>query len=128
MRLNPQPALGTIIKVVAFGLVPHNGIVVGYDDDGVAIIASISPLKGYTEKRLPKFLGRLKIKRLELPALAGWVAARRARFLARKRYHLINWNCQLFASFAAGRKPSSPAVMAIGGAFVIGLGLSALTR
>ena len=123
-----QPALGYIIKIVAFGLVPHNGIVVGHDDDGVAIIASISPLKGYTEKRLPNFLGSLKIKRLEVPTLAGWVAARRARFLKRKPYHLLNWNCQHFASFASGRQPSSPAVVAIGSAFMIGLGLSALAR
>jgi hypothetical protein len=124
----PQPVLGAIVKTVAFGLIPHNGIVVGHDDNGVAIIASISPLKGYTEKRLPEFLGRLKISRLEIPTLAGWVAARRARFLARKPYHLLNWNCQHFASFAAGRQPSSPAVVAIGGAFMLGFGLFALTR
>jgi hypothetical protein len=124
MMKRPQPALGTIVRTVAFGLVPHDGVVVAHDKDGIAILASISPRKGYTEKRLPDFLGHLKISSLEVPALEGWVVAQRARSQAGKPYHLVMWNCQHFASYAAGRAPSSPAVMAIGGAFMIGFGLA----
>lgn len=102
--------IGAIV-VTQIGPIEHVGLVVGYTRLGEPIVASISLWRGFVQETLSQFANAQGTYKANYPShLSGNVVVARAYSVAKKQYHLLNWNCEHFVRHAHGLPLESPQI------------------